>query len=76
MVTFWVTKPLEENHVSQKKSYGRGRQATIRDLPQERMRLAIRHTLVTVLGEEVNEFIQAALYQRAPERRDQRNGNY
>jgi hypothetical protein len=51
------------------------RQATIQDLPQERMRLAIRHTVVTVLEEEVNEFIQAALYQRAPERRDQRNGH-
>jgi hypothetical protein len=35
------------------------RQATIQELLQERMRLAIRHTLVTVLEEEVNEFIQA-----------------
>lgn len=40
------------------------------------MRLAIRHTLVTVLDEEVNEFIPAVLYQRTPDRRDQRNGHY
>lgn len=52
------------------------RQATIQELLQERMRLAIRHTLVTILEEEVTEFIQAALYQRTPERRDQRNGHY
>lgn len=52
------------------------RQATIHELLQEQMRLAIRHTFITVLEEEVNGFIQAALYQRTPERRDQRNGHY
>jgi putative transposase len=52
------------------------RQATIHDLLQERMRLAIRHTLITVLEEEVAGFIQAALYQRTPTRRDYRNGHY
>lgn len=52
------------------------RQATLHDLLQERMRLAIRHTLITVLEEEVEGFIQAALYQRTPNRRDQRNGHY
>jgi len=52
------------------------RQATIQDLLQERMRLAIRYTLITVLEEEVEGFIQAALYQRTPTRRDYRNGHY
>lgn len=52
------------------------RQATLHDLLQERMRLAIRHTLITVLEEEVEGFIQAALYQRTPSRCDYRNGHY
>ena len=52
------------------------RQATIQELLQERMRLAIRHTMISVLEEEVENFIQAALYQRTPERRDYRNGHY
>ncbi len=52
------------------------RQATIHELFQERMRLNIRHTLITVLEEEVDNFIQAALYQRTPERKDYRNGYY
>lgn len=52
------------------------RQATLHDLLQERMRLAIRHTLITVLEEEVEGFIQAALYQRTPARQDYRNGHY
>lgn len=46
------------NHTQEKEK----RQATIQELLQERMRLAIRHTLVTILEEKVNEFIQAALY--------------
>ena len=52
------------------------RQATIHELLQERMRLAIRHTLISVLEEEVEGFIQAALYQRTPSRQDYRNGHY
>jgi len=52
------------------------RQATIQELLQERMRLAIRHTLISVLEEEVDHFIQAALYQRTPQRQDYRNGYY
>jgi len=52
------------------------RQAAFHDLLQERMRLAIRHTLISVLEEEVDNFIQAALYQRTPERKDYRNGHY
>ncbi len=52
------------------------RQATIHELLQEQMCLAIRRTFITVLEEEVNGFIRAALYQRTPERRDYRNGYY
>ncbi len=52
------------------------RQATIHELLQEKMRLSIRHTLITVLEEEVETFIQAALYQRTPDRKDYRNGHY
>jgi len=52
------------------------RQATIHELFQERIRLNIRHTLITIIEEEVNAFIQAALYQRTPQRKDYRNGYY
>ena len=51
-------------------------QALIQELLQERLRLAIQYTLVTVLEEEVEIFIQAALYQRTPERKGYRNGFY
>ncbi len=36
------------------------RQATIHELLQEKMRLAIRHTLVTILEEEVENFIHTS----------------
>jgi len=52
------------------------RQATIHELLHERILLAIRQVFITALAEEVNSFIQAAHYQRTPERRDQRNGYY
>lgn len=52
------------------------RQATIHELLEERIRLSIRHTLITVLEEEVNEFTQAEPYQRTKERKDYRNGYY
>lgn len=52
------------------------RQATIHELLQEKMRLAIQKTLITVLEEEVENFEQAALYQRTPSRKDYRNGYY
>lgn len=51
-------------------------QVTIHKLLQEQMRLAIRRTLITVLEEEVNEFIQAGLYQRTSQRKGYRNGYY
>lgn len=49
-------------------------QAIIEELLQERLRLAIKYTLVQVLEEEVDAFVNAAPYQRTPERRDRRNG--
>lgn len=52
------------------------RQATIHELLQEQMRLAIRHTFITVLEDDVDGLIQAALYQRAPERHNHRDGYY
>ena len=55
---------------------GAERQAAIHELLQEQMRLNIRLTFITVLEEEVNGFIQAALYQRTPERQGYRNGYY
>ncbi len=51
-------------------------QAVIEEVLQERLRLAIKYTLVQVLEEEVEAFVNAAPYQRSPDRRDQRNGDY
>jgi transposase-like protein len=45
-------------------------------LAREKMRAAIRFTLVTVLEEEVSAFIGAERYERNSTRRDQRNGSY
>lgn len=42
----------------------------------ERMRLAIKFTLIRILEEEVDAFVKASLYQRTFERRDYRNGTY
>jgi putative transposase len=51
-------------------------QADFQTLLQEKMRQAVRFTLVTILEEEVEAFVGAGRYQRAGERRDQRNGYY
>jgi transposase-like protein len=51
-------------------------QALIEELLQERLRLAIKYTMIQVLEEEVDAFVNASPYQRTPERRDQRNGRY
>jgi putative transposase len=51
-------------------------QALIGELLQERLRLAIKYTLIQILEEEVEAFVNAAPYQRTPERRDYRNGHY
>lgn len=40
------------------------------------MREAVRTTLINILEEEVEQFIQAAPYERSPLRRDRRNGHY
>lgn len=51
-------------------------QATLRDLLQEKMKLAIQYTLIQVLEEEVESYIQAAPHERTKNRRDHRNGTY
>jgi putative transposase len=51
-------------------------QALIGELLQERLRLAIKYTLIQVLEEEVEAFVNAAPYQRTSGRRDYRNGTY
>jgi transposase-like protein len=51
-------------------------QALLGELLQERMRLAIKYTLIQILEEEVEAFVQAAPYQRTTERKDYRNGSY
>lgn len=43
---------------------------------RERLRDAVRSTLVAVLEEEVEIFVGAERYERTPWRRDQRNGHY
>ena len=45
-------------------------------LLQEKMREAIRYTLIAILEEEVEAVVKAAPYQRTVERRDYRNGYY
>jgi putative transposase len=52
------------------------RQAEFQELLHEKLRQAVRLTLVTILQEEVEAFIGAGPYQRASERRDYRNGCY
>ncbi len=52
------------------------RQAQVHELMKERMLLAIRQTMLTILDEEVEGFVQAGLYERTSERQDQRNGSY
>jgi len=51
-------------------------QATIQEALQERMRLAIKFTLIRILEEEVDAFVNASPYQRTFARRDYRNGTY
>jgi putative transposase len=43
---------------------------------QEALRQAVRTTLLTILEEELTQFIQATPYERSPLRRDRRNGYY
>jgi putative transposase len=51
-------------------------QETVRDLLQEKLRVAVRYTLIEALEEEVQAYIQAARYERSDQRQDQRNGTY
>jgi putative transposase len=51
-------------------------QADFQELLQEKMRQAVRVTMITILEEEVEAFIGAGRYERTGERRDQRNGHY
>ena len=51
-------------------------QAEFQALLHEKLRQAVRLTLVTILDEEVEAFIGAEPYQRTPWRRDHRNGSY
>lgn len=51
-------------------------QASVRELLQEKMKLAIKYTLIQMLDEEVEAYIQAAPYERTKNRQDQRNGTY
>lgn len=58
------------------KQIGQENQETLRDLLQEKMKLAIRYTLIQALEEEVEAYIQAAPYERTKHRQDHRNGSY
>ena len=51
-------------------------QATLRELLQEKLKLAIQYTLVQALEEEVEGYIRAAPHERTANRRDHRNGSY
>lgn len=51
-------------------------QETLRELMQEKMKLAVRYTLIQALEEEVEAYIQAAPYERTKHRQDHRNGIY
>ena len=51
-------------------------QESLRDLLQEKLKLAIRFTLVQALEEEVEAYIQAGPYERTKTRQDHRNGTY
>jgi putative transposase len=51
-------------------------QAEFQELLQEKIRMAIRITMITVLEEEIEDYLQAGLYQRTRDRRDERNGHY
>jgi transposase-like protein len=74
-----VTKPKKEKAMTPKQNNNLSkpaRQAQVHELMKERMLLAIRQTMLTILDEEVEGFVQAGLYERTSERQDQRNGSY
>jgi transposase-like protein len=51
-------------------------QAEFQELLHEKMRQAVRVTLISILEEEVKSFVNAPRYQRTVARRDRRNGYY
>jgi transposase-like protein len=51
-------------------------QSEFQELLQEKLRAAVRYTLMAVLEAEVAEVVGAAPYQRSGHRRDYRNGSY
>jgi putative transposase len=51
-------------------------QVEFQELLHEKLRQAVRVTLVAILEEEVTAFVGAAPYQRTAQRRDSRNGSY
>jgi transposase-like protein len=51
-------------------------QAEFQEIVREKMRQAVRFTLITVLEAELEAFIGAAPYQRTAQRRAYRNGTY
>jgi transposase-like protein len=74
-----VAKPNKEKTMAPKahhKQIDAEGQAQIGELLQERLRLAIKYTLIEILEEEVAAFVNAAPYQRSAERTDYRNGHY
>ena len=65
-----MTTPLKNSPTPELK------QPEFQALVQEKLRQAVRYTLVTILNAEVEELVQAAPYQRTTQRRDYRNGSY
>jgi transposase-like protein len=51
-------------------------QEAMRDLLREKLKLAIRYTMIAALDDEVEGYIQAARYERSKQRQDHRNGTY
>ncbi len=51
-------------------------QTEFHQLLREKLREAVRYTLVQVLEAEVEAFIGAGAYERVPTRQDYRNGHY
>jgi hypothetical protein len=67
-----MTMTLGYNH-TQSDQLG---QADFQALLREKMRQAVRLTLITILEEEVEGFVGAERYERMSRRRNQRNGSY
>jgi transposase-like protein len=65
-----MTPETHHKHIEQEN------RETLRELLQEKMKLAIRYTLIQALEEEVEAYIQAAPYERTKHRQDHRNGSY